>query len=311
MKTVYFPFTQWLFFLAYSVSGEALWGMKLLILIAEAFTLGILYRMTRQLSLPPGLVLLYAFCPLPILMFGLDAHVDALGLPFVLGGLLLVLRGRTVAGLFLIGLSISVKPIPLLLLPVLFIMARDARQKVATILVPLLTVGLQFIPYLAAGNPFEALLTFTRHWTFNGVVFEMVNMVFRDNQPSRLLCAALLLLTLVPVYFSRWEPIRKYAFVVLLLLLFSPVVHPWYVAWLTVLLPLAPLRAATVYSATVSLTALTVVTYTLHGRWEEYPLVYLLEYLPVGILLFRDLFRNRGGMNSAHLHEPSSAPGQP
>jgi hypothetical protein len=308
MKTVYFPFTQWIFFLAYAISGEALWGLKLLIMIAEALTLGALYLLTQQLSVPRVSILLYAFCPLPILMFGLDAHVDAIGLPLVLWGLLLVLRRRMGLGVLLISLSVSVKPVPLLLLPVLFLMSRGARQKMTIVLVPILTIGLQFLPYLISGNPFEALVMFTRHWTFNGVVFEMVNAVLRDNQPSRLLCAALLVLALVPVYVSRWEPVRKYTFAVLLLLLFSPVVHPWYVTWLTVLLPLVPLRAGVVFSSTVSLTVLTVVTYTLHGRWEEYPLVYLAEYLPVGILLIRDLFTGSGKGSSTGLSSRASDP---
>jgi alpha-1,6-mannosyltransferase len=117
MKTVYFPFTQWMYFLSYHLSGESVWGFKLLLLLAEAATLLTLFLLLRHFAMPEKLLLLYALCPLPVIQFAIDAHLDGLGFPFLLGGLLLYARGRVLPGLVLLGLSLAVKPVGLVILP--------------------------------------------------------------------------------------------------------------------------------------------------------------------------------------------------
>jgi hypothetical protein len=234
-------------------------------------------------------VLLYAFCPLPILQFALDGHLDALGFPFLLFGLLLYVQRRTIPALLLLGLSLSVKPVALVLLPILFFLERSWKQRLLTIGIPAATVLVQFLPYMVSSNPFEALTTFARNWTFNGIVFEGVYALLADNQQTRLVCVVLLSLALLMVYFSRKDILRKTYFSVFLLLIFSPVVHPWYVAWLAVLLPLTRRWSGIVYAATASLTSVTILHYKLYGVWEQSPLVLVVEYLPVIILLVQEL----------------------
>ena len=63
--------------------------------------------------------------------------------------------------------------------------------------------------------------------------------------------------------------------------------------WLVVLLPLAPISSGVALAGTASLTSITFVTYQLHGTWKDYPLVLVLEYVPVVALLLYDLWRER------------------
>ncbi len=235
--------------------------------------------------------LLYALSPLPILQFALDAHVDALGLPLLAWGLLWYLDGKKGRAYVLIGLSMSVKPVALVLLPLLFLHEKGVRNRLAAVIVPLTAFAVQFVPYLFSSHLFEALTTFTRHWVFNGALFEIVNSLVADNQRSRAVCAVVLVASLALLSLGRSPLKQKISHAVLLLLLCSPVVHPWYVAWLAVLIPLAPVRSAIVYAATASLTAFTILTYRQTGVWQQYPIAMALEYLPVVVAFGWEVLR--------------------
>ena len=298
MKTVYFPFAQWIYFVCYHLSGESVWGFKLLLLLAEAATLLTLFLLLRHFAMPPKLLLLYALCPLPVLQFAIDAHLDALGFPLLLGGLLLYARGRALPGLFLLGLSLAVKPVGLVILPVLFFQENTWTARIRVVLIPLITVAVQFLPYLAGTHPFDALLVFAGNWLFNGPVFSALHLLIANNLHTRLVCAVLLVLVLLLVVLlpGRRTWLEKIYYAILALLLLSPVVHPWYVGWLAVLLPLVPRWSGIVYAGTVSLTGFTVLQYASTGVWNEYPAALALEYLPILILLILEL---RGRLRTA------------
>ncbi len=292
MKTVYFPFSQWVFYGCYHLSGENIWGWKLILLSAELATLIGLLLLLGLLNIPKKFVLLCLLCPLSIVQFALDAHIDALGLSLLIFGLVAYFQGNKVISYFLFALSISIKPVALLFLPILFFREKGARQKAQVALVPAVVVLGQFLPYVFSSNPFEGLTRFAENWTFNGVVFESLYLYFSDNQKSRLICAVLLCLVLLLVYVRKKEPLDAFYFSVLLLLLFSPVVHPWYVSWLAVMLPFARRWSGIVYAAFVSFTVYTIVNYKLHGNWDQSAVILALEYIPVIALMLLELRRS-------------------
>lgn len=289
LKTIYFPLSQWIFFLCFKLSGEAVWGFKLALLLAESATIAGLILVLKKLNISHKFVLLYALCPLPIMQFGVDGHLDALGLPLLIFSVYFLADGRKLLSFLLLGLSISVKPAGLVLLPAYFVNEKEWPGRLNAIWIPLATVGVQFLPYLGSPNPFEMLGVFAKNWTFNGIFFEAVNLLLRDNQTSRLICGIVLLLVVLMLSSKKGEFFDVLYFSVLALLLCSPVVHPWYVSWLAVLLPLRQQWSGIVFSATVGLTSYTVINYRLHGLWEQSALVLLLEYLPVLYFTVKEL----------------------
>jgi hypothetical protein len=289
MKTVYFPFSQWVFYGCYHLSGENIWGYKLVLLVAELATLVGLLFLLRLLSISKKFALLYVVCPLPVIQFALDAHIDAVGLPLLIFGLLAYLRGTKVLSYVLLALSISVKPVAVLILPILFLCEKGIWNKAKVAAVPSIVVVGQFLPYVLSSNPFEGLTRFAENWTFNGVVFESLYLYFSDNQKTRLVCAILLCVSLLLLYMRKKEPLDAFYFSVLLLLILSPVVHPWYVSWLAVLLPFARRWSGIVYASCVSFTVYTIVNYKLHGNWDQSTLILALEYMPVIVLMFLEL----------------------
>jgi hypothetical protein len=297
IKTPYFPFAQAVFRTAYALSGEAVWGMKAVLLLAEAAAVAGLLLVLRHLRRPAGDVLLYAAAPLAIVQFGLDGHVDVLGFPLLVFGLLLVLTQRLIGGLVLLGLSMSVKPVAAVVLPLILFHEREWRRRAAVIVVPALVLVLQFLPYVATADVFAGMTAFARHWMFNGAVFSLVFALVPDNQRARLICGAMYATVLLALCLRSRDLVRSSVLAVFLLLLFSPVVHPWYVGWLAVLLPMAPRTSGIVWVSLVSLTSLTIATYHTTGAWIDDPLVRIAEYVPVAVLLAAELWRE-GGIGS-------------
>lgn len=304
LKTIYFPLSQWLFYLGYKLSGEQVWGYKLLLLICDILTIIALLLIIRELNKPYKFILLYILCPLPIIQFALDSHLDGFGLPLLAFSILFYLKMKLTASnqrkinlwfaLILLGLSFSIKPIGILLLPILFFSEEKINDKIKIILIPFAACLIQFVPYLITSNPFESLFVFAKHWSFNGSVFSLLNSFIKNNQITRIVCGILFLISLIPIYLSQVylkqeDFIKKFYYSVLLLLIFSPVVHPWYISWLTILIPLFPKWSGIVYSSLSSLTAFTVLSYQLFGLWKEYPSVLIIEYVPVILIMLYEL----------------------
>ena len=289
LKTIYFPLSQWIFYFCYQLSGEAVWGYKAVLLIAETGTISALYLFLPILGIPRKFILLYALCPLPIIEFAVDAHLDAVGLPLFLFSILFYTREKKILSYILLGLSISIKPVGLILLPAMFFFENGWRKKLNTVLFPLMTVGVQFIPYVFTSNPFETLFSFTKNWSFNGVVFEGIYLFLQDNQQSRLICAMVLGIVILLLNYKQKDFLTTAYYSLLALILLSPVVHPWYVAWAAVLLPIVRRWSGIALAAGVSLTSITVMNYRLTGNWQQYPAIIVIEYLPMIVFLAIEL----------------------
>lgn len=293
MKTIYPPLSQAIFYAAYLIGGNGYIGLKILLMLFEFLTLFVLYSILRKKGLPLKNILLYALCPLPFFQFFIDAHVDVFGLPLLLLSILFFIDDKKLISLAFLGLSLCVKPLGLILIPVYFFEVKSLKEKVLTVLVPIGICAAAYIPYVFTGNPFQALMKFTENWTFNGIVFDILDSFIHDNQQTRLICAFLLIIVYIPVIISRRDLLKKIYISIFLLLIFSPIVHPWYAAWLAALLPMVPRKSGIVFTGLISLTVFTVLTYQLTGMWKEYTWVLVLEYVPVISLFLYEIYNDK------------------
>lgn len=281
MKTIYPPLAEILFYVAYKISGESFLGIKALLFVFDLLTMFGIFLILRQLSLSPKNVLLYALCPLPLVQFFVDAHMDGFGIPLLVFAILFYIKDKKLLSYLLIGLSVCIKPLGFILVPILFFSEKKLADRLKVILVPVIVCIIFYIPFIFTGSPFQALVTFTENWTFNGIVFGLLNTFFNDNQRTRTVCAILMMAFYTPVVLSRKDLLTKIYLSVFLLFIFSPVVHPWYLSWLAFLLPMKPKWSGIVFVGLISLTSFTLVTYQLSGIWRDYPAVLMLEYIPV------------------------------
>jgi len=298
IKTIYPPLSEILFYLSYLIGGESFIGIKILLFIFDLFTLLGLYLLIKQRNLPNKNILIYALSPLILFQFFVDAHLDGLGLPFLIFSIFFYLNDQKIWSYLLLGLSLCIKPLGLILIPIYFVSERELFDRLKSLTIPLLVVGLFYLPYIFTGSPFQALINFTENWTFNGIVFNIFDLFIKDNQRTRLLCGILLLSFYIPIIFSKRDILLKIYLSVFILFIFSPIVHPWYVTWLALLLPLIPRWSGIVYTSLISLAAFTELNYQISGVWKESALVQIIEYAPVIILFIYELIRYKKDENN-------------
>ncbi|MDP2365123.1 MAG: hypothetical protein Q8M94_15320, partial [Ignavibacteria bacterium] len=130
IRTIYFPIAHGLFSLSYLISGEGVWGLKLFLLLSDILILVSLYYLLRKLQLPIKHILLYAALPLIHFQFFIDAHIDIAGAALMLAAITLYLYQKKYFGYVLLGLSLSIKPTAILLLPFFFQNENTIKQKV-------------------------------------------------------------------------------------------------------------------------------------------------------------------------------------
>src|SRR5579859_5935611 len=128
--TIYPPGAQAVFLLSYLLAGSNLYFLKGIFLIFDMVTCGALLVYLRRKGLDPRRALIYAWCPLPVIEFAVQGHVDVISLTFSILALLSfsnsTLRGRILTG-FLLGMAALTKIYPILLLVVVVPdMLRDA-----------------------------------------------------------------------------------------------------------------------------------------------------------------------------------------
>lgn len=296
MRTIYFPLSQWIFYASYQIGGESFFGIKLFIFLAELALVLAFYLLLRHVRMDYKNILYYLFCPLSIFQFSVDAHLDAFGLPLLIFSLYFYFREKKIISAILLGLSFAIKPTGLVLLPVFFFFEKGVINKVRFMLILLLIFGIQFLPYIFNSNPFEAFIIFSRNWMFNGLIFNIFNNIVHDNQTARSITSVLMILSFLPVYFFNIDFKAKIYLSTILLILFSPCVHPWYFNWLLILLVFYYQRSGIYLCAMSSLTVITVYHYQTAGYWKDFMFVQLIEYIPAIVFLvleFKTIFKNR------------------
>ncbi len=285
MRSIYPPLAQVFFYCSYWLFGEVLWGMKLLIVLADVASILILALLLRDLNAPPTAVLLYAWSPLPVMYFALDGHIDALGIPFMLLFLYLVLKKKYISGAASLGLSALVKLYPLLLAPFFMGAVRGTRTLLVLVIPIILLAGGYVFYFEPTGGVFESLAVFSASWEFNGSVFKVLQLVTGSDALARVACSIVLLLWVMWLALFHRPLVEKVFLFFLGFILVSPTVHPWYITWLAALLVLRWSLAAFALTGLSNLSNIVVYHYQVTGLWRDQPLLLLLEYLPVFVIL--------------------------
>ena len=148
--TLYPPGAQAVFLVSYLLSPSNLYFLKGIFIGFEMVTCGALALLLIHKGLDPRRIVIYAWCPLPIVEYALQGHVDAITVTFTVLSVLCATsarRGSRVLTGFLIGMATLTKIYPILLLVV--IMRRRDWALLATCLA---TIILGYIPYLILGH---------------------------------------------------------------------------------------------------------------------------------------------------------------
>lgn len=240
--------------------GGGVFGLRFVILAAEAVGLFLLLILLGRNGLPLGWSALYWLNPLAVVSFINGVHFDALLIPLILGGLLAMTTRRSAIGSALIGLAAGVKLWPILLWPLAIRMAGrigPARWILGAGLAGGIALA-SVAPIVLAGLGSDAgLVAYAETWTRNSavhpVLFDVATAIVRaagliqvmDPQRTVRVLLGMTGAIVALLLAVRAEPGRLNASRLLLLacliLALSPAQYPWYGA---ALLPLAALAGA-------------------------------------------------------------------
>jgi alpha-1,6-mannosyltransferase len=226
--------------------------------------------------------ILYGWNPLVIQVFAWSGHYDSILLAALAGTCYFLIRNRRTAASISLGLAIAAKFAPVVLLP--FLARRVGAWRT---LLACLIAAAWFVPYLGAGaHLFSGLLAFSEAWQFNSGVFRLLALLIGEPE-ARMTSAVLIAIGMLLLYWredGRPDTFARVATVALAsVLIFSPVVTPWYATWLLPLGILAWNRAASLFSVVVCLAFLVMV------RGVEWPWVLVLEYGSLGLMIWWEI----------------------
>jgi alpha-1,6-mannosyltransferase len=244
-----------LFFLAATAVSASARALKVAALLCDALLALVVWRSLVAAGRNPGWVLAYLWSPLVSLEVARHGHLDVVGALLIAVAALALARCRTLVGGIAFALAVGVKPLPIVLVPLLWrrIPLRHALAGAAVLLA-------LYLPFwdrhqLPIGSVPEVISRFR----FNGPIFSGVASLAGPAVATVLAVAAGLLA-------AAWARRRlsvaspeAWAWPMAATLLCAPLVYPWYLVWV------APFLVA---PQTVPLTLWTVsilVTYVVWG----------------------------------------------
>jgi alpha-1,6-mannosyltransferase len=244
VPTLYGPLLQAAFALAYAIAPARVGALQALWLATDMAVLCLLVRHARDLR--P--VLLYALHPLLLKEALASAHHDGLlGLLLLLALLAWQRKAAAWMGVAL-GLALATKVAALVAWPLLLWPAaqRGWRWSACAGSTAVLTAALAYLPFwIVGGSDVAGLATFGSTWRFNPLLFRVLD----ESLPAGWArpVAGIVVLLGVAALLHHWQrnaPARLPPVDLALawLLLWSPVVNPWYWLWL---LPAAALLGRT------------------------------------------------------------------
>jgi len=225
-----YPAGAQLFFRAVTGIHESIFAFRLAFVVCDVAIVLVLLDVLRRTGQGAHWVLAYAWNPLLAIEVAGSGHIDIVGaLLLLVSFAALERRWRTLAALAF-GLAVSVKFLPIVLLPLYWRRVRMRDAALAAIV-----VGLLYVPFLNHGRiPLGSLGTYVQSFRFNDPVFAILE---RAASSQLVVVLAVLAGFLTAVWMRAVETksaassAEAFAWPMAASLLCAPVVYPWYLLW--------------------------------------------------------------------------------
>ena len=254
--TVYPPLNQFFFSASILLSGNnwrlGLFFMKLIILLFDIGLIYILILMLRKLKLKENLAQIYALNPLVIIELTGNVHFEGVMLFFLFAGIYFIMKYKIIVASIFIGLAVSIKIVPLLILP-LFLPLLGFKKSFKLYLGIGVTTVLLVLPFISQGvidNFSQSLNLYFQSFEFNAsfyYLFKSISYLFLGYKTSfiGIITPIVVLLTALWFTFLLYKNkivkefdlalFAKYASGLLFVFyLLASTIHPWYVINLVV-----------------------------------------------------------------------------
>jgi alpha-1,6-mannosyltransferase len=261
-----------LFFLAATALRESARAVKVAVLVCDALLGLVVWRWLVAVGANPGWALAYLWNPLVSLELARHGHLDVVGALCLAFAALALVRGRSLLGTLAFALSVSVKPLPIVLVPLLW--RRISRRDLAAAVALLVALYLSF----ADGQrlPIGSVPEVVQRFRFNGPIFTAAASLAGPAVAAGLaLAAGLAVAVRARLRLSLASP-QAWAWPMAAALLCAPVVYPWYLVWLAPFLTALPTMPLAIW--TVSILSTYVVWQMKAGPWAVPAWALLVEH---------------------------------
>ena len=330
--TNYPPINQLCFVIAGLFGSQSILGsvivMRLLIIAADFGTLHFGKKLLKNLQLPSYNIFWYILNPFIIIELTGNLHFEGVMLFFLIWSLYLIHKGKWQWAAVVFALSISVKLIPLIFLPLFYQWFAKGRlnKKAATShtsrkgilrligfysIVGLVTLVL-FSPFFSmqfVNNYAETVALWFQNFEFNASIYYIareIGYLFRGYNEIAIIgkyTAIVVILSVVAMAFFRKNVsmIQLISAMLLALSLYyftTTTVHPWYLATPLLLSVFTKYKFPLVWSFIIILSYLAYINLNKADKSENLWII-ALEYFIVYIAFFKDLFKAKS-LESQH-----------
>lgn len=296
--TIYPPVAQGIFWMATFLS-ESVYGsllvMKVLILASQIVSIILIKKILQQVKLPGKYVLLYCLNPLVILELTGNVHFEAFVVVFLVASFYYLQKNKLILSAFCFSLAVCTKLLPLIFLPSLLFYI-GWKKSIRYYLVVGLACILLFIPLLnqeIITGLSTSLAYYFKKFEFNASLYYLVrewgywqygyNIIQTIGWKLGLISALLICcLTFYRLVIQKKSVSNHLIFTdwsigLLIYLLFTTTVHPWYIVPLVAFSVFTQLKFPIVWSFFIFLTY---AGYTENSFFENYWMT-ALEYIVV------------------------------
>jgi hypothetical protein len=269
-----YPAGAQLFFRAVTAIHESIFALKVAFVVCDLAIVLVLLDILCSSGQGAHWVLAYVWNPLVATDVAGSGHIDILGTLLLLVSVAaLVRRWRAVAALAF-GLAVSVKLLPIVLLPLYWRRVRMRDAALAAIV-----AGLLYVPFFNHGRiPIGSLGTYVQRFRFNDPVFATFE---RVAAPQFVAGLAVLVGFLTAIWMRSKAPAWSsdaFAWPMAASLLCAPVVYPWYLLWLLPFLRSASTVPIIIWTVSIIPTFYVWHLRTLGRPWLVPGWIMLLEY---------------------------------
>ncbi|MCB7482249.1 glycosyltransferase 87 family protein [Christiangramia sediminis] len=274
----YPPLNQLIFAISGWISSSSILGsvviLRLVIILADIGTLIFGRKLLKSMDLPEYQIFWYILNPFVIIEMTGNLHFESVMVFFLVLSIYLLHKGKWFWSSVLLGLSVSIKLLPLIFLPLLFRYFNGAKEKLNFwkllfyYFLCISTVLVSFLPFHSAevvSNFFSSVGLWFGKFEFNASIYYIIRWVGFQvkgyniiETVGKVLPVITVLIILGLSFFRKYQNTKQLLinmlFAITAYLLLSTTVHPWYLAIPLFLSVFTELKYVIVWSVLVMLT---------------------------------------------------------
>ena len=222
-----YPAGAQLFFRAVTSIHESTFALKVAFVVCDLVIVFVLLDVLRRTRQGEHWVLAFTWHPLLAIEVAGSGHVDILGVLLLLVSVTSLVRHWRAVAALAFGLAVSVKFLPIVLLPLYW-----KRVRVRDAVLAAIVVGLLYVPFFKHGRiPIGSLGTYVQRFRFNDPVFATLERVTAPQVVAGLAVLGGLLSAIWMRRRSAEGSLDAFAWPMAASLFCAPVVYPWYLLW--------------------------------------------------------------------------------